>query len=92
MVARLGALRGSSTWQGQSPEQEEMAVAETWWWNLTEGQAVTGDERPRDAEVLGPYPTRAAAEAWKDTVEARNEAWKEEDERWEAQGRPDDEG
>ncbi len=61
-------------------------MAETWWWDLTEKRAVTGEERPRDAEVLGPYPTREAAEAWQDKVEARNEAWKDEDERWDQQG------
>ncbi|CAN5750853.1 hypothetical protein BH24ACT4_BH24ACT4_18040 [soil metagenome] len=65
-------------------------MAETWWWDLTEKRAVTGNERPRDAEVLGPYPSKAAAEAWQDQVEARNEAWKEEDERWEQKGRTEE--
>lgn len=58
-------------------------MAETWWWDLGKGRAVTSEERPRDVEVLGPYPSRAAAEAWRETAEARNEAWDEADEEWE---------
>jgi hypothetical protein len=58
-------------------------MAEQWWWDLTNGRAVTSDERPRDVEVLGPYPTREAAEDWRSTSKARNEAWDAEDERWE---------
>ena len=51
-----------------------------------------GDQRraARDLDVLGPYPTREAAEGWRDTVEARNEAWKDEDERWEDKGREEE--
>ncbi|WCO68290.1 hypothetical protein PO878_06060 [Iamia majanohamensis] len=66
-------------------------MAETWWWDLTRGRAVTGDERPADIDVLGPYPTREAAERWRERVEARNEEWKEEDERWEQKGRDEEE-
>ncbi len=65
-------------------------MAETWWWDLTRGRAVTADERPRDIEVLGPYPSREAAEAWRETTEARNEAWDEADEEWEHRGEPDE--
>lgn len=65
-------------------------MAERWWWNLTEGRAVTSEERPRDAEALGPYPTREAAEAWRDSVEARNEAWDAADEAWEGDDDEDD--
>jgi hypothetical protein len=31
---------------------------------------------------MGPYPTPEAAERFAETAEARNEAWDEEDERW----------
>lgn len=67
-------------------------MAETWWWNLTEGRAVTSAERPRDIEVLGPYPSREAAEDWKAQNEARNEAWDEDDEAWAGDGPRDDRG
>jgi hypothetical protein len=36
---------------------------------------------------LGPSPTQAAALAWRETVEGRNEAWDEQDEAWDG---PDD--
>ena len=31
---------------------------------------------------MGPYPSREAAEHWKDRVEARNAKWDEEDRDW----------
>ena len=31
----------------------------------------------------GPFPTREAAEGWRDRVESRNEAWDEADREWE---------
>jgi hypothetical protein len=40
--------------------------------------------------MLGPYPTKSAAENWKNTVETRNDSWDADDERWEQAGeRPD---
>lgn len=62
---------------------------ERWWWSLTENRAVTGDERGRDDEVLGPYPSREAAERWRETVEARNEAWSDADKAWEGDDEDD---
>jgi hypothetical protein len=32
--------------------------------------------------MLGPYPTRAEAEHWRERVEERNEAWDDADEEW----------
>lgn len=61
-----------------------------WWWDLRNGRAVQRGERPRDLDVLGPYPSKEAAEAWEETAKARNEEWKAEDERWE--GDPSDGG
>ena len=58
-----------------------------WWWDLRLGRAVTDDERGADKDVLGPYPTREAAEAWRDAHEGREDAWEDEDERW-AEERP----
>jgi hypothetical protein len=36
---------------------------------------------------LGPYPTAEDATNWRQRVDARNEDWEEEDERWERGGR-----
>ena len=54
-------------------------------------QRAGGHERraPRDIEVLGPYPTRQAAEDWQATNKARNESWDAEDERWEGGDTPE---
>ena len=60
---------------------DETAAAR-WWWDLRAGRAVRDDERSSDKDVLGPYPTREAAEAWRQSHEAREEAWDDEDERW----------
>jgi hypothetical protein len=34
------------------------------------------------AERLGPYPTKEAALAWRETAAQRSERWDAEDERW----------
>jgi hypothetical protein len=64
-------------------------AAERWWFDLKQGRAVTDEERGPGKDVLGPYPTREAAEHWHDSHERREEAWEEDDERWE--GEPGDE-
>ena len=54
-----------------------------WYWCLRhkaperEGEGCSLDQK------MGPYPSREAAEHWKEKVEARNEAWEEEDREWE---------
>ena len=53
-----------------------------WYWDLKANRAVESSERDTPDHLLGPYPTEEAAQNWKAKVEARNEAWKEDDERW----------
>ena len=53
-----------------------------WYWCLTHERPETAENRDDPDNTLGPYPTEAAARDWKATNEARDEAWKEEDERW----------
>ena len=60
-------------------------MSEQWWWDLSKGQAVRDDERGPDRDVLGPYPSREAAEAWRQSHEAREDEWEDEDERWEGE-------
>jgi len=57
-----------------------------WYWDLRHGRAVPADERGPDEHMLGPYRTKAEAENWRATVEARNEAWDADDEEWNAWG------
>ena len=59
--------------------------SEQWWWDLAKSRAVRDDERGPDRDVLGPYPSRQAAEAWQASHEAREDAWDDEDERWEGE-------
>lgn len=62
------------TWSGEQPRDE-------YYWCL-EHKAVEGPDGCRAEIRMGPYPTREAAEHWKDRVEERNEAWAAEDRRW----------
>ena len=59
------------------------------------GLTVVGPEAPLAAGIVDAFsaeklrifgPSKAAAENWRDTVAARNEAWDAEDDRWEHQG------
>lgn len=56
---------------------------EQWYWSLTENRAVRADERGPADQVMGPYTSEAEAVAWKQKVEARNEAWEKSDKAWE---------
>ena len=60
-----------------------------WYWDLRAGKAVPAPERGAADHLLGPYPTREAAEHWRERVESRNEAWDEADEAWERRKRDD---
>jgi hypothetical protein len=60
-------------------------TTEKWWWDLVAGRAVRDEERGPDRDVLGPYPSRAEAERWRDRRDAREQAWEEEDIRWEGE-------
>lgn len=64
----------------------DMTDSTQWYWDLGKGRAVPEDERGPSDDVLGPYPSRAAAENWRATVEARNEAWDDADEKWDDPG------
>jgi hypothetical protein len=61
-----------------------------WYFDLKRGVAVPAEERGPADHLLGPYPSKAAAENWRSTVETRNEAWDADDERWEQSGEEPD--
>ena len=46
-----------------------------WYFDLKRGVAVPGDERGPAKDLLGPYPSRAAAENWRATHDDREAAW-----------------
>jgi hypothetical protein len=53
-----------------------------WGWDLIKNQAVRWNERGPGEQVLGPYPSRGAAEQWRERVEERNTVWDDQDEAW----------
>jgi hypothetical protein len=53
-----------------------------WYWCLDHKAAEPADHACPPDRRLGPYPSRDAAEHWKDTVDARNEQWEAEDKAW----------
>jgi hypothetical protein len=54
-----------------------------WYWCLRHDAAEPEDSGCPPDQRLGPYPSREAAEHWKEQFEARNEAWDKEDAEWE---------
>jgi hypothetical protein len=62
--------------------------ATQWYWCLTHQRAETVADRDDPDNSLGPYSSEEAARDWKATSEARNQAWDEEDERWEGEDPP----
>lgn len=58
-------------------------MTEQWWYDLKQGRAVRDDDRGPASDVLGPYPSQAAAEGWRQSHEAREQDWKADDDRWE---------
>ena len=61
-----------------------------WYFDVRRGVAVPASERGHADDMLGPYPSKAAAENWRATVAARNDAWAAEDDRGEHQGEKND--
>ena len=57
-------------------------MTERWWFDLKQGRAVRDDDRGPAKDVLGPYPTQAAAEGWRQAHEDREESWKDQDDEW----------
>jgi hypothetical protein len=58
---------------------------EQWYWCLQHKAAEPASSACPPDRRLGPYPSRDAAEHWKDTVDARNDAWEQADKDWEGE-------
>jgi hypothetical protein len=46
-----------------------------WYFDLKRGQAVQAEERGPAKDLLGPYPSKEAAENWRATHDEREAAW-----------------
>jgi hypothetical protein len=61
------------------------AQAGPWFWCLDHKRVEGASEPCPPDRRMGPYSTRDEAAHWRDKVEARNEAWDQEDRRWEGE-------
>jgi hypothetical protein len=61
-------------------------MAAQYYFNLSTGQVEALEGKSPAKDVLGPYATRAEAEAALKKARARTEAWDEEDRRWDEGG------
>lgn len=59
-----------------------MSTDEAQFWFNTRTKQVEEGRQSHFTDLIGPYPTRAAAEQALQTAASRNEAWDDEDERW----------
>ena len=57
-------------------------MAEEYWFNTATGEVETG-RRSSWTDVMGPYPSYAAAKEALGKAHARNESWDQDDEEWE---------
>ena len=61
-----------------------MSETTKWFYCLEHDRPEPEERMCRAASRLGPYDSEADARRWKETAEARNEKWEEEDQRWES--------
>lgn len=66
-----------------------MARKEKWYWCLEHERAEPRKEACARDRRLGPYPSKQAAENWRELHEQREERWQEQDEEW-ARAGPDE--
>lgn len=52
------------------------------WFNTRTGKVEADYDKSQSKDLLGPYPTEAAAAAALATAHERTEAWDEEDRKW----------
>ncbi|WP_402464682.1 SPOR domain-containing protein [Isoptericola aurantiacus] len=65
---------------------DKSADEKQYWYNTETGQVEEGVQRSSWTHVLGPYPTRDAAEHALEQASRRNEAWEDDDADWRGQG------
>lgn len=63
--------------------EARMSDNEQFYWCMDHARVETHADRCKADNRMGPYPTRQAAQNWREKVEDRNDAWADEDERWE---------
>jgi hypothetical protein len=74
-------MTGAATRKTGVSHMGDDAPAEQWYWCLRHSRAESTD-RCGSELLMGPYPSREAAESYAETAKAREESWDAEDERW----------
>lgn len=59
-----------------------MSEAPQFYFNVRTNEVEELDRKSQSKDLLGPYPTRAAAAAALETARARTEKWDEDERRW----------
>ena len=54
-----------------------------WYWCMRHQDVEPADKGCPPDQRMGPYSSPGEARRWREKVEARNEAWDEDDKRWE---------
>jgi hypothetical protein len=80
---RVGSAPGPGAGAGTRRGATLVGMADEWYWSLAERRAVHRSEKGPADHVLGPYPSKEAAEHWRERVDQRNEAWDDQDDAWE---------
>ncbi len=62
---------------------DPVQASTSWYWCFRHSRAEPEGEQCAANDRLGPYPTREQALHWREQVDQRNEAWREQDRRWE---------
>jgi hypothetical protein len=66
--------------------REQMAEdTKTWYWCLRHGHAEPAGQACGSEQRLGPYASAEEAAAFAERAAGRNEAWEEEDRRWDGE-------
>ena len=65
------------------PDLPMSSTDSQWYWCLDHSAAEPADSPCPPDRRWGPYPSREAAEHWREKVESRNEAWDAADKAWE---------
>src|SRR4051794_8673792 len=85
-VASTTDAHGADPPSSAAFRRERRSPRVSFWYNVDTGQVETDENRSRGEQVLGPYPTEAAARAALDSAHKRTEQWDAEDRDWNERG------
>ncbi|GAC1546194.1 MAG: hypothetical protein NVS3B12_34840 [Acidimicrobiales bacterium] len=78
----------TETARKQTPDATKGVGMAEWYWCLDHGAAEEASSDCPPDRRMGPYPSRDAAEHWKDRVDSRNDKWDADDASWSGDEQP----